>query len=82
MARVPVTRSWEDLGFDAPEPPGRVQPGAGEEWLRRQPKDVQDAILGAGADAWRNGDWPASDWSVRRETPGWRDSYVAAKPPA
>ena len=80
--RVPITKSWRDLGFDVPEPEPLVKPGDGERWLQDQPRGVQDHILGKqGADMWRAGGWPASDWSVRRTTEGWRPSYQAAKPP-
>lgn len=80
--RVPITKSWRDLGFDVPEPEPLVKPGDGERWLQDQPRGVQDHILGKqGADRWRSGGWPVSDWSVRRETEGWRPSYQAAKPP-
>ena len=81
-SRVPVTVSWKDLGIDAPEPGGRAREGDGERWLRGQPERVQRNILGdRGFEAWRNGDWPASEWTTRRETDGWRDSYGPARMP-
>lgn len=81
-SRVPVTKTWKELGIDAPEPDGAVKPGDGEKWLNSQPEQVQREILGSrGYDAWKSGDWPSSDWSVRRESSGWRDSYGPAPQP-
>lgn len=81
-SRVPVTKTWKELGIDAPEPSGRVQPGDGEKWLSNQPESVQRDILGnRGYDAWKSGDWPSSDWAARRESSGWRDSYGPAPQP-
>lgn len=84
-SRAPVTKRWSDIDprlAGISEPPGMVQPGDGEAWLRKQPPEVQDKILGKrGAEAWRNGQWPASQWSQLRVTDGWRDSFGAAKAP-
>ena len=81
-SRVPVTKTWKELGIDAPEPGGAVKPGDGEKWLNSQPESVQREILGnRGYDAWKRGDWPSSDWAVRRESSGWRDSYGPAPQP-
>nr|DAE99997.1 MAG TPA: putative head morphogenesis protein [Caudoviricetes sp.] len=80
--RVPVTKSWKELGFQGDEPPGRVSPGDGEKWLRNQPRKVQEHILGVdGLVQWETGNWPSVQWSELRTTGGWRDSYGAAKPP-
>ena len=63
-SRAPVTKRWSDINprlAGISEPPGMVQPGDGEAWLRKQSPEVQDKILGKrGAEAWRNGQWPAS----------------------
>lgn len=82
-SRAPLTKSWKELGFkNVPEPPGTIREGDGERWLTGQPKDVQDKILGkTGSDAWRNGDWPSTDWAELHHNDGWRDSYTAAKLP-
>ncbi len=84
-SRAPVTKRWSDIDprlAGVSEPPGMVQPGDGEAWLRKQSPEVQDKILGKrGAEAWRNGQWPASQWSQLRVTDGWRDSFGAAKAP-
>lgn len=82
-ARVPVAKTWAELGYHkAPEPPEAVHPGDGERWLATQPARVQDHILGAtGGAAWRDGNWPSTSWSTRRATDGWRDSYAPAPQP-
>ena len=81
-SRVPVTKTWKELGIKAPEPAGMVKPGDGEKWLSNQPESVQRDILGSrGYDAWKRGEWPSSDWAVRRESSGWRDSYGPAPQP-
>lgn len=80
-ARVPVTKSWAELGFDIPEPPSLV-PDAGD-WFGSQPSEVQLEILGPTRwTAWQRGDFPMSSWSVKRSTPGWRDSYGVAPAPS
>lgn len=78
--RAPVTKTWKELGFKGiDEPPSVIKPGDGERWLKAQSTQVQDSILGkAGAEAWRNGNWSASNWSELRSNTGWRDSYIKA----
>jgi SPP1 gp7 family putative phage head morphogenesis protein len=79
-ARNPLTQSWADLGFDIPEPPS-VTPDA-EQLFNDLTPEQQRQILGpARHTAWSEGRFDMSDWSARRETPGWRDSYVAAPAP-
>lgn len=74
-ARVPVTKTWRELGFDAPESP-RPRTLTGPEWLEQQPEATQRSILGPKRyEAWKNGDYPPEAWSVRRRTRGWRDSF-------
>ena len=67
-ARVPVTKTWEQLGFhDIPEPTGALKPGDGIRWLERQSDDVQSKIMGPKRlDAWKDGRYPPEDWSVRK----------------
>lgn len=82
-ARVPVTKSWKQLGYKGiKDPPRPAKAGDGPRWLARQARDVQDHILTKrGAQAWRNGEWGPPHWSVPRDNPGWRRSWVAGKPP-
>lgn len=73
-ARVPVTKSWRELGFDLDDPPSAV-PDA-REWFDGLPAEKQVQVMGPtrlrllddGQISW-------ADLSTRRSTPGWRDSY-------
>lgn len=79
---VPTTATWADLGFPELREPRDATPDA-DAWLTRQPEATQRRILGdKGYTAWRAGDWPRDRWATRRHNPGWRDSYVPAKPPS
>lgn len=78
--RMPVTKTWADLGFDIPEPPPII-PDA-QSWFNGLPEDEQRAILGpTRLAAYRDDRYPMSAWSTRRETDGWRDSYVVSPAP-
>lgn len=76
-ARVPVTKSWSELGFTGIREPGpSIRPGDGERWLGQQPEQTQRQVMGPRRfDAWQSGDYPVSSWSARVESPGWRPSY-------
>lgn len=81
-ARVPVTKSWEDLGF-----PGMRDPvsrtGTAEELVDSMSESELRAALGNdGYAAWKRGDYPISEWSRRKSVQGWRDSFVPTKVPA
>lgn len=80
-ARVPLVKTWAELGFKGiPDPPS-VTPDA-DAWFDRQPASVQREILSdRGYDAWRRGDYPRSAWTTRRETDGWRDAMVPSRAP-
>lgn len=78
--RLPVTKSWAELGFDIEEPPSLL-PDAETAFMRLSPAE-QLQVLGPGRHAaWQAGDMPMDSWSVRRTTPGWRDSYGVAPVP-
>jgi len=80
-ARVTKTKTWKELGFDIPEPQS-IMPDANA-YFSDLPKADQVKILGPGRHAaWKDGNFPMSDWATKRSNPGWRDSYVAAKIPA
>lgn len=75
---IPVTKSWDELGFkNIPEPPDTF-PDA-RTWFNSQPRETKLRIMGAerlkklesGALNW-------DDLSMRVSTPGWRDSYRVA----
>lgn len=79
-ARVPEPKPWSDLGFDIDEPPS-LFPDADTFFAGLTPGE-QQAILGRrGYQAWLAGKWPREKWARRRETRGWRPSYVVARPP-
>ena len=86
--RLPVTKTWEQLGFKGitePDPHLTPKAGDGERWLESQSETTQKRILGPKRyDAWKDGRYPSSDWTVRKthwsEAPDgtprqdWRDS--------
>lgn len=74
-ARVPRTKTWEELGFtDIPEAVPPIE--SGRDWFNRQPENVQREVLGPKRfEAWQAGDYPPEAWSVRKPTDGWRDAY-------
>ena len=80
-ARVPVTKTWAELGFTGI----RERPSlhrSSEAYFNRLSEANQRAILGdAGFEAWRRGDYPMSEWVKKQSNDGWRDSYVATRPP-
>lgn len=81
-ARVPVTKSWEELGFKGiKETRTELQPGDGERWFARQDEDTQRSIMGDKRfEAWKDGRFPAEQWSQRKENPDWRPSYHVGTP--
>ncbi|MEV8638106.1 hypothetical protein AB0395_41285 [Streptosporangium sp. NPDC051023] len=73
-ARVPLTKSWADLGFDIPEPPDTFVDA--REWFDRQSEADQTAIMGRSRlDLLKRGEIDWDDLSVMRDNPGWRPSY-------
>lgn len=78
--RLPTVKPWSDLGLDIEEPPSLI-PDA-DALFDGLTSAEQLAILGPGRyEAWARGEFPLSDWSVRRTTPGWRDSFGVAPVP-
>lgn len=76
-ARVPVTKSWADLGFkDIKEPPD-LFPSA-EAWFKGLGQGEQKRLLGSNYDAWTAGRFPLSQWAARKENPDWRPSWMPA----
>lgn len=78
---VPLTKSWADLGFSGMDEPAPEKVTA-EDWFDNLTEDTQKSMLGKSRyDAWAAGEYPMSDWSVRRENTGWRDSYNTSPVP-
>lgn len=74
-ARLPVAKTWRELGFDLDEPPSAL-PDA-QSVFRGLPEADQLAVMGARRlEALRSGATAWADLSARRTTPGWRDSYT------
>ena len=71
---IPILKPWRELGFDMDEPgSSRVDARA---WFNEQPEKTQVQIMGPERlRRLRSGDLSWDDLAVRRENPGWRDSY-------
>lgn len=81
-ARVPVTKSWEELGFTGMKD-AESRTGTAQDLVDSMHEDELRAALGNdGYAAWKAGDYPIEDWSRRKTTKGWRDSIVPTKVPA
>lgn len=73
-ARVSITKSWKDLGFDIEEP-ASVTPSS-EAWFNSLTPAAQAEIMGpARLKLLQDGSISWADLSSRRSTAGWRDSY-------
>jgi len=73
-ARVSVTKSWKDLGFNIEEPPSAT-PNA-EAWFNSLTPATQAEIMGpTRLQLLQSGEISWGDLSSRRSTSGWRDSY-------
>lgn len=78
--RVPLTKTWADLGIDIDEPAPAVT--GSQAWFDGLDETRQRKILGpAKYAAYLRGDFPMSKWAVKRSNDGWRDSYVPAPAP-
>jgi SPP1 gp7 family putative phage head morphogenesis protein len=74
-ARLPLLRSWKDIGFSTPEPASKMT--SGRDRFDTLPEATQRAILGdARFDLLRSGRIGWDDLATQRSTVGWRDSVV------
>lgn len=74
-SRMPITKTWRELGFDIDEPPSLV-PDA-ETVFRSMSRADQLAVMGpARLAALDDGRARWQDLSKLRTAPGWRDSYA------
>jgi SPP1 gp7 family putative phage head morphogenesis protein len=79
-SRVPLTKSWADLGIDLDEPAPAAT--GSQAWFDSRDEATQRSILGpARYAAYLRGDYPMSAWAARRSNDGWRDSYVTSPVP-
>ena len=68
---VPVTKTWAEMGYDAPEPLTRPR-DTGAEWFARQSPSVQEEILGPGKlNLYVKGKLKLSDLAVCHDDPQW-----------
>jgi SPP1 gp7 family putative phage head morphogenesis protein len=75
-ARVTVTKTWKELGFDIEEP-ASVTPDAETAFNNLTP-DTQKRIMGAQRlELLQSGQIGWQDLSTKNTTAGWRDSYTA-----
>lgn len=74
--RVPVTKSWAELGFTGIEEPPSLLPDA-RAWFDTLPPATQERIAGRQRLAlYLDGHVSWEDLATRRTNPGWRDSFV------
>jgi len=75
-ARVPVTKTWRELGIDVPEPPSLIRDGERE--FKRLPRQQQLEVMGpTRLKALQSGDAGWDQLAQLRHNPGWRDGYYA-----
>ncbi|MFF5791122.1 phage minor head protein [Paeniglutamicibacter sp. NPDC012692] len=75
-ARVDITKSWRDLGFDIDEPKD-VFPD-GRSWYDGLTPDSQAEIMGKSRrDLLASGDIKWEDLATKQDNPGWRPSWQA-----
>lgn len=74
-ARIPVLKSWSDLGFDMDEP-ASVLPDAQKAFAALSKADQLKIMGPERLAALQSGDLSWEGLSTRRRTPGWRDSYA------
>jgi SPP1 gp7 family putative phage head morphogenesis protein len=78
--RVPLTKTWRDLGIDIDEPEPPVT--GSQAWFDSQDEATQRKILGpARHAAYLRGDYPMSAWAARRSNDGWRPAYYTSPIP-
>jgi SPP1 gp7 family putative phage head morphogenesis protein len=80
-ARMPLTRSWADLGLDG-VPETQVQPETAQAWFEGLDEKDQRSLLGRSRyEAWTRGDYPMTQWAEKRHNDGWRDSIRTTPAP-
>ena len=72
---TPITKSYAELGIDAPEP--QYTPETGREWFERQDRATQRKILGNSTyDAWKDGRFALEDIPHKIQNATWGDSWA------
>lgn len=73
---VPITKTYEELGIDAPEPDFSRE--TGEEWFLKQDEATQREMMGALYGAWQDGQFELADIPKRTESAVWGGSWTPA----
>lgn len=72
---VPITKSYAEMGIDAPEPDFTREKG--HDWFLRQDEGVQRGVLGDGKfDAWKDGQFKLEDVPKLTKSRIWGDSWT------
>jgi SPP1 gp7 family putative phage head morphogenesis protein len=74
-ARVTVTKSWKELGFDIEEPPS-LTPDAESVFNGLTPETQRDIMGAQRLELLQSGKVSWADLSTVKQTDGWRDSHV------
>ena len=74
-AMIPITKTYAELGIDAPEP--EFTPQSGREWFEQQDEATQKKILGTGVwQAWKDGLFKLEDIPHVTHDEVWGDSWT------
>ena len=72
---LPITKSFAELGIEAPET--QFQQETAQEWLERQPENVQRDMMGVGKfNAWKDGEFALEDMPGLTHSDTWGDSWT------
>ena len=74
-ARIPVTKTWKNLGFDIEEPPDEWE--TVWDWMERAPHEAVSALGPERVMMLNDGTISRKDMATYRENPEWRGSYQA-----
>jgi SPP1 gp7 family putative phage head morphogenesis protein len=67
---IPITKTWEELGISIPDQKPKLE--TGEEWFRRQPRNVQLEVLGkTKLELYEAGELNLSNLIGYKEDPAW-----------
>ena len=72
---LPITKSYAELGIDAPEP--EFQAESAQAWFERQPEATQRQMMGPGVfDAWQDGRFELKDIPQLHEDATWGNGWT------
>lgn len=80
-ARVPKTKSWEELGVGGVEEVPSPELDAVKEFKKLTEEQQRYILTDNGWEEWKAGRWPRARWAKLEEPDGWRPFYRAAKAP-